>query len=47
MLSALIAFERDKGNLPTAIKYAQQLVQLVPNDPNAKAMLAQLKAQSR
>jgi len=47
VLSALIAFERDKGNLPAAIQYAQQLVQLVPNDPNAKAMLAQLQAQSR
>ncbi len=42
VLEGLIAFERDKGNLPAAIDYARQLVQLTPNDPEAKAMLAQL-----
>jgi len=47
VLEGLIAFERDKGSLPSAIDYAQQLVQLAPNDPNAKAMLAQLLAQQR
>jgi tetratricopeptide (TPR) repeat protein len=47
VLEGLIAFERDKGNLPAAIDYAKQLVQLTPNDPNAKAMLAQLQAQGR
>src|ERR1022692_2884158 len=45
VLAGLIAFERDKGNLPSAIAYAQQLVQLDPNDPDAKATLAQLRAQ--
>ena len=43
VLEGLIAFERDKGNLPSAIDYARQLVQLTPNDPNARAMLAQLQ----
>lgn len=43
VLEGLIAFERDKGNLPSAIDYAKQLVQLTPNDPNAKAMLVQLQ----
>jgi len=43
VLEALVAFERDLGNLPAAITYAQQLVQLVPDDPSAKAMLAQLQ----
>ncbi|HWJ19684.1 MAG TPA: tetratricopeptide repeat protein, partial [Geobacterales bacterium] len=47
VLMGLISFERDKGNLPSAITYAQQLVQLVPDDPNAKAILAQLVAQRR
>ena len=45
VLEGLIAFERDKGNLPSAIDYAKQLVQLTPNDPNAKAMLAELQGQ--
>ena len=45
VLAGLIAFERDKGNLPSAITYAQQLVQLNPNDPDAQATLAQLRAQ--
>src|ERR1017187_8836672 len=43
VLEALIAFERDPGNLPAAITYAQQLVQLVPEDPSAKALLTQLQ----
>ena len=47
VLEALITFERDQGNLPSAIAYAQQLVQLTPDDPNAKAMLAQLQTQAR
>ena len=47
VLEGLIAFERDKGNLPSAIDYAKQLVQLTPDDPNAKAMLAQLQGQAR
>jgi len=47
VLEALVAFERDKGNLPSAISYAQELVQLIPDDPNAKAMLNQLLAQQR
>jgi Flp pilus assembly protein TadD len=42
VLTALISFERDKGNLRSAVAYAQELVQLTPDDPNAKAMLAQL-----
>jgi len=45
VLEGLVAFERDKGDLPAAIDYAKQLVQLTPNDPEAKAMLAQLQGQ--
>ena len=47
VLDALIAFERDKGNIAAAITYAQQLVQLTPDDPSAKAMLSQLQQQVR
>ena len=47
VLEGLIAFERDKGDIPSAVNYAQQLVQLTPDDPNAKALLAQLLAQQR
>ena len=44
-LTGLIVFERDKGNLFAAMAYAEQLVQLMPDDPNARAMLAQLQGQ--
>lgn len=47
VLNGLITFERDKGNLPAAISYAEQLVQLTPNDPEAQATLAQLQRQQR
>ena len=47
VLSALIAFERDNGNLPAAIVYAQQLVELAPDDPGAKATLQELQQQRR
>ena len=45
VLTGLIAFERDRGNLATAIGYAKELVQLAPDDPGAKALLAELGAQ--
>jgi len=47
VLMGLIAFERDKGNLPSAIAYAKQLVELVPGDRDARALLAQMEAQQR
>ncbi len=47
VLNGLIAFERDRGDLPAAITYAQQLVELTPDDPNAKAMLSQLQAHAQ
>jgi tetratricopeptide (TPR) repeat protein len=46
-LSALVAFERDAGNLQSAISYAEQLIQLDPNDPNAKALLTELRSRVR
>ncbi len=47
VLMGLISFERDKGNLPGAITYAQQLVQLAPDEPDARAMLAELQGHGR
>ena len=42
MLIGLIAFERDRANLPSAIAYARQLVELSPRDSRAIAMLSEL-----
>src|SRR5271157_299570 len=36
-----------QGKLTSAIMYAQQLVQLTPNDPSTKAMLAELLGRGR
>jgi Flp pilus assembly protein TadD len=47
VLVGLITFERNKGNLSSAAAYAEKLVQLTPDDPNARAMLAQLQGQQR
>ncbi len=47
VLNGLIAFERDKGNFPAAITYAEQLVQLAPDDANAKSILAELQRRGR
>ena len=47
VLTGLITFERDRGNTALAISYAQQLVQLVPDDPDAKTLLASLRGGRR
>lgn len=47
VLNGLIAFERDRGNTTSAIAYTEELLQLTPDDPNAQAMLAQLRARQR
>ena len=47
ILNALIAFERDNGNIPAATVYAQQLVELIPDDPGARATLQELQRQAR
>jgi tetratricopeptide (TPR) repeat protein len=44
MLIGLIAFEREKANLPAAATYARQLVELAPNDPAALTTLSELMA---
>jgi len=43
VLFALISFEREKGNIRLATEYADQLVHLVPDDPQAKALRNSLR----
>jgi tetratricopeptide (TPR) repeat protein len=45
ILTGLVSFERDQGNLPAAIGYAKQLIQLEPDNPNSKTLLAELLGQ--
>jgi Tfp pilus assembly protein PilF len=47
VLMGLITFERDRGNVGLATTYAQQLVQLVPDDPDAKMLLTDLRGGRR
>jgi tetratricopeptide (TPR) repeat protein len=47
VLAGLISFAREAGNLSSAIAYAEQLVQLAPDDPNARALLTELQQQQR
>lgn len=47
ILLALITFEREQKDLRSAIAYAEQLVQLAPDDPQAKALLAELLKQGK
>ncbi len=42
ILQALATMERDRGELAPARRYAQQLVDLVPEDPRAQALLRAL-----
>jgi Tfp pilus assembly protein PilF len=43
VLFGLISFEHEKGNIRSERDYTQQLVQLVPDDPRAKALLDSLR----
>jgi Flp pilus assembly protein TadD len=45
VLSALIAFERDKGDLRSAVVHARELTQLSPKDAGAVALLDELLKQ--
>ena len=47
ILLGVISFERENGDLASAIKYAQELTSLVPSDPMANKLLADLLAQKR
>jgi Flp pilus assembly protein TadD len=45
ILMTLITFDRQKGDLRSAVAYARQLIQLSPTDPQAKALLDDLLKQ--
>ncbi len=47
LLKALVEFERDKGNLPLAVTYARQLIEIAPDDAQAKGLLGGLFRQQR
>jgi Flp pilus assembly protein TadD len=47
ILLGLISFERENRNLTSAIRYAQELTNILPDDPSAKKLLAGLLAQRR
>ena len=47
ILSGVISFERKSGNLASAIKYAHELKSLIPTDPFANKLLADLLTQER
>jgi Flp pilus assembly protein TadD len=47
ILLGVISFERENGNLASAIKYAQELKSLVPLDPSANKLLADLLTEKR
>jgi len=42
-LMALIIFHRDKGDIGSAVLYADKLVHLTPGDPNVIALRNSLK----
>ena len=44
ILTALLSFNRDEGDLLEAIRYAEMWVDLVPDDPQAARELADLRA---
>jgi Flp pilus assembly protein TadD len=43
LLSAAINFSREKGDVVTALEYAQRLARLMPNDPGLADLIGQLK----
>ncbi len=45
VLFALVTFERDRGNLDPAVRYAEKLAELLPHDRSVQALLSQLRGQ--
>lgn len=43
ILQALASFHRDRGSIQEAIRYAERLVELLPQDPGARQLLQQLQ----
>jgi hypothetical protein len=47
MLLALVTFHRDAGDIPSALKYAERLVKIAPNNQALNALIQQLRLQSK
>ena len=45
LLYALVTFQRDRGDLEAARRYARQLLILAPQDPAVRQLVNQLQAQ--
>ncbi len=45
LLFALVTFERDRGNLDSAVRYAEKLAELLPHDRFVQALLRRLRTQ--
>ena len=45
LLYALVTFNRDRGDLAAARRYAQQLLTLAPQDPAVRQLVKQLQTQ--
>jgi predicted CXXCH cytochrome family protein len=46
-LSALISFNRDAGDVPASLTYAEQLAKIEPNNAELKALIETLRAQAQ
>src|SRR6185295_10549247 len=46
-LLALISFARERGDIPSALAYAQKLARIAPTDPNVTRLLQDLERQNR
>jgi len=47
LLSAAINFSREKGDVVTALEYAERMARLIPNDTRLTDLVGELKRQSR
>jgi tetratricopeptide (TPR) repeat protein len=45
-LSALVNYSRDAGDMPTALKYAEQLANIFPRDPGIAQIVRELRGDS-
>jgi len=46
-LMALITFNRDAGDISTALQYAEQLVRMMPGDPQVGRLVDELKRREK
>jgi Flp pilus assembly protein TadD len=47
ILAALAAYARERGETEEASRFARRLVEVVPEDPGARDLLARLRAEGR